>query len=242
MARVTRVEGRYKRERLKELGVEDPYLLVDQLPGRTRRSTGCATPSQLTTPTEAGRSAPFWQAIQQADSFGNGTPAVRERSRACLVIHVRTSALVIGYCVMSFSYDCFAPMECQLWSVNCGVSTHECSRYLTGGRRQVTITAMGRRSRQMCRANAYGFLDKTPKATSIVAVMWTGDLAGTVVPPPSSKARTCIGRLAVRTAGDCNITTCAGAVQGIHTRCCRPLHRADGYTYQKGKPALPPHG
>jgi hypothetical protein len=31
--RVTRVEFRYKRECLKELGVEDPYALLDQLPG-----------------------------------------------------------------------------------------------------------------------------------------------------------------------------------------------------------------
>jgi hypothetical protein len=38
-SRVTRVEFRYKRECLKELGVEDPYLLLDQLPGLWAYST-----------------------------------------------------------------------------------------------------------------------------------------------------------------------------------------------------------
>jgi len=83
-ARVTRVEFRYQRECLKELGVEDPYLLLDQLPGLWAYSTlqwlRHAVP---TGDSNRGRwgCSPFWQAIQQADFFGNGTPAVRERKR-----------------------------------------------------------------------------------------------------------------------------------------------------------------
>ncbi len=36
-----------------------------------------------------------------------------------------------------------------------------------------------------------------------------------------------------------DITTAGGTLQGIHYRYCRPVHRADGYAYQKGA-ALPP--
>jgi 5-methylcytosine-specific restriction endonuclease McrA len=104
----------------------------------------------------------------------------------------------------------------------------------------VQIKAMGRHSRRMCRTNAYGFPDKAPKATSVVAGMRTGDLVRAVVPAPSSKAGVYVGRLAVRATGSCNITTRAGTIQGIHIRYCQPLHRADGYTYQKGEAALPP--
>jgi hypothetical protein len=91
----------------------------------------------------------------------------------------------------------------------------------------------------MCRTNAYGFPDKAPKATSVVAGMRTGDLVRAVVPVASTKAGVYVGRLAVRATGSCNIATHAGTIQGIHIRYCQPLHRADGYTYQKGAAALP---
>jgi hypothetical protein len=88
--------------------------------------------------------------------------------------------------------------------------------------------------------NAFGFPDKGPKTTSVVAGMRTGDLVRAVVPTTSTKAEVYIGRLAVRATGSCNITTRAGTVQGIHIRYCQPLHRADGYTYEKGAAARPP--
>jgi hypothetical protein len=111
-----------------------------------------------------------------------------------------------------------------------------------GGVIPLRIATMGRHSRQMCRANAYVFPDKALKATSVVAGMRTGDLVRALVPAPSSKAGVYVGRLAVRATGSCNITTSVGTVQGIHIRFCRPLHRADGYSYQyqKGGAALPP--
>jgi hypothetical protein len=102
------------------------------------------------------------------------------------------------------------------------------------------IAARGRHRRQMCRTNASGFPDKAPKATSVVAGLRTGDLVRAFVPAPSSKAGTYTGRLAVRATGSCTSTTSAGTVQGIHIRYCRPLHRADGYTYEKGEAALAP--
>jgi 5-methylcytosine-specific restriction endonuclease McrA len=94
------------------------------------------------------------------------------------------------------------------------------------------IAATGRHSRQMCRINACGFPDKAPKATSVVAGLRTGDIVRAIVPQPSIKAGSYVGRLAVRATGSCNITTRYGTVQGIHVRHCRPLHRADGYRYQ----------
>ncbi|HEU4781731.1 MAG TPA: RNA-guided endonuclease IscB [Ktedonobacterales bacterium] len=120
-----------------------------------------------------------------------------------------------------------------------GVSTPE--QVICANVTPLLIVATGRHSRQMCRTDAYGFPDKAPKATSVVAGMRTGDLVRAVVPQPSIKAGTYVGRLAVRATGSCNIKTSAGTVQGIHIRYCRPLHRADGYTYQKGEVALPPH-
>jgi hypothetical protein len=50
--------------------------------------------------------------------------------------------------------------------------------------------------------------------------------------------------LAVRATGSCNRTMSGGVVHGIPIRYCRPLHRADGYTYQyqNGAVALPPRG
>jgi hypothetical protein len=84
-SRVTRVEFRYKRECLKELGVEEPYTLLDQLPGLWAYST--LQWLRHTIPTEdsnRGRweCSPFWQAIQQADFFGEGVPAIRQRKNA----------------------------------------------------------------------------------------------------------------------------------------------------------------
>lgn len=119
-----------------------------------------------------------------------------------------------------------------------GASTPE--RIQAAGVAPLQIAATGRHSRQMCRTNAYGFPDKAPKATSVVAGMRTGDLVRAVVPAPSIKVGVYVGRLAVRATGSCNVRTSAGTVQGIHIRYCRPLHRGDGYSYQKGEAALPP--
>jgi hypothetical protein len=102
---------------------------------------------------------------------------------------------------------------------------------------------MGRHSRQLCRTNAYGFPDKAPKATSIVAGFRTGDIVRAVVPASSTKAGVYVGRLAIRATGSCNLQTATGTVEGIHVRYCRPLHRGDGYAYQyqkNGGAALPP--
>ena len=68
----------------------------------------------------------------------------------------------------------------------------------------------------------------------------TGDIVKAIV-PASTKAGTYMGRIAIRATGFCNIKTVTETVQGIHYRYCAPLHRGDGYAYQKGAVALPPH-
>src|SRR6476620_3537791 len=83
-ARITRVEFRCKRECLKELGVDDPYLLLDQLPGLWAYSTLQWLRHTISTDdSNRGRweCTPFWQAIQQAEFFCSGEPAVRERKQ-----------------------------------------------------------------------------------------------------------------------------------------------------------------
>ncbi len=102
------------------------------------------------------------------------------------------------------------------------------------------ITAMGRHSRQMCRTNAYGFPDKAAKETSVAGGFRTGDIVRAVVPEPSKKAGTYVGRIAIRATGSCNIKTSAGTIQGIHVRYCQPLHRGDGYSYAKRSGASSP--
>ncbi len=104
----------------------------------------------------------------------------------------------------------------------------------------LAIQAMGRHSRQMCRTNAFGFPDKAPKQTSVVGGFRTGDMVRASVPDTSTKRGTYMGRIAIRATGSCNIQTTSGTIQGIHYKYCQPLHRGDGYSYQKGA-ALAPH-
>jgi hypothetical protein len=83
-SRVVRVEFRYKRECVKELGIECPYDMLDQLAGMWAYSTMLWL--RHTTPTEdtnRGRwpASPFWQAVQAADFLGDPAPLVRERRR-----------------------------------------------------------------------------------------------------------------------------------------------------------------
>jgi hypothetical protein len=84
-ARVTRVEFRYKRECLREMGVEEAYAFLDQLPSLWAYSTKqwlrhtipSADRNKARWPT-----SPLWEHVQQATFFGDGVPAVRERKTA----------------------------------------------------------------------------------------------------------------------------------------------------------------
>jgi hypothetical protein len=83
-SRVTRVEFRYKRERLREMDVEEAYAFLDQVPSLWAYSTKQwlrhtipnADPDRARWPISQ-----LWQLVQQASFFCDGTPAVRERRR-----------------------------------------------------------------------------------------------------------------------------------------------------------------
>jgi hypothetical protein len=84
-SRVTRVEFRYTRECLREMGVEEAYDFLDQIPGLWAYSSlQWLRHTVPTGDTNRGRwlTSPFWQAIQQADFFGEGIPAIRDRKNA----------------------------------------------------------------------------------------------------------------------------------------------------------------
>jgi hypothetical protein len=84
-SRVTRVEFRYKRECLREMGVEEAYAFLDQIPSLWAYSTKQwlrhtipnGDPNRARWPISL-----LWQLVQQASFFCDGTPAVRERRRA----------------------------------------------------------------------------------------------------------------------------------------------------------------
>jgi hypothetical protein len=85
VSRVVRVEFRYKRECLRELGVEEAYNFLDQIPGLWAYSSLQWLRHTIPTDdTNRGRwqESPFWAAVQTADFFGAGTPAIRERKHA----------------------------------------------------------------------------------------------------------------------------------------------------------------
>jgi hypothetical protein len=83
-ARVVQVEFRYKRDCLKELGIECPYDMLDRLAGMWAYSTMSSPRHTIPTDdTNRGRwpPSPFWHAVQLAgaDFLGDPTPLVREQ-------------------------------------------------------------------------------------------------------------------------------------------------------------------
>jgi hypothetical protein len=84
-ARVARVEFRYKRECLREMGVEEAYAFLDQVPSLWAYSTKQWL--RHTAPNGDSNRArwpisPLWELVQHARFFCDGTPDVRERRRA----------------------------------------------------------------------------------------------------------------------------------------------------------------
>jgi hypothetical protein len=84
-SRVTRVEFRYKRECLKEMGVEETYAFLDQIAGLWAYSTKLWLRHTLPNGDPNRTRWPLsdaWQVVQRAAFFGDGTPAVRARKTA----------------------------------------------------------------------------------------------------------------------------------------------------------------
>jgi len=96
------------------------------------------------------------------------------------------------------------------------------------------IKAVGRQSRQMCKMDKFGFPRTRSKQGRIQFGFQTGDIVRAVV-TNGKKTGIYIGRVAVRSSGNFNLTTATETVQGINYRYITCLHRADGYTYMKGE-------
>lgn len=97
------------------------------------------------------------------------------------------------------------------------------------------ITATGHGSRQKCNVNEIGFPCAKPKGAKKVKGYQTGDIVRAVV-TTGTKQGVYVGRVLVRASGAFDIRTKQGRVQGISQRFCTPVHRSDGYSYQKGGP------
>ena len=115
-----------------------------------------------------------------------------------------------------------------------GASTPETLRIT--GVVPLLITATGRQARQMCRMNKYGFPRTRAKAHRLAYGFQTGDIVRAVVPEGAKKG-VYTGRVAIRARGSFTI---AGQVHDVSYRYCAPVHRCDGYSYQKGGAAFPP--
>jgi 5-methylcytosine-specific restriction endonuclease McrA len=118
-----------------------------------------------------------------------------------------------------------------------GASTPECLQIQ--GIIPLIIKANGHGRRQMCLMDKYGFPRTKPKQAKVARGFQTGDLVRAVV-TTGKKAETYVGRVAIRATGSFNSTSRAGTVQGISHRFCTPLHRSDGYSYQKGAAVFTP--
>lgn len=103
----------------------------------------------------------------------------------------------------------------------------------------LSIIATGHGCRQVCLMDKFGFPRTKPKQAKRVKGFQTGDLVRAVV-HQGKKIGTYVGKVAVRRSGSFNITTAHGVVQGISHRSCTPIHRSDGYRYEKGAAAFPP--
>jgi 5-methylcytosine-specific restriction endonuclease McrA len=95
------------------------------------------------------------------------------------------------------------------------------------------IGAEGHGRRQMCLMGKRGFPRTGPKATKYVKGFQTGDVVRAIV-TKGTKIGTSVGRVAIRSTGSFNIKTKQGTLQGISHRCCRVLHKCDGYSYDIG--------
>lgn len=90
----------------------------------------------------------------------------------------------------------------------------------------LSVKAIGRGSRQMCRMDRYGFPRTSPKGTRTVQGFRTGDLVRAAI-PNGRHTGVHIGRVSVRTSGSFRV----GETDGVLWRHCCRLQYGDGYRY-----------
>jgi hypothetical protein len=119
------------------------------------------------------------------------------------------------------------------WMDAACVGSSTAARLKLAGIAPLLITATGHGSRQKCNVDALGFPCSKPKGAKKVQGFQTGDLVRATV-TTGTKQGIYVGRVLVRASGRFDIRTNGGRVQGISHRCCRPVHRSDGYSYTFG--------
>ncbi len=98
------------------------------------------------------------------------------------------------------------------------------------------ITANGSGNRQMCGTNKYGFPIRHRGRHKRHYGYQTGDMVRAVVTSGKNTGEY-VGRVLSRATGSFDIRTKQARVQGISHRSCTPIHRSDGYSYQRGEGA-----
>lgn len=107
----------------------------------------------------------------------------------------------------------------------------EPSVYIPKTYRPLKIKAEGRGDRQMCRVDANGFPRTSAKHQKRVDGFQTGDLVRAVVLQKYKTGGTHVGKVMVRSRGSFVVNTKEGRVDGINSKYCDLLQRADGYSY-----------
>ena len=97
--------------------------------------------------------------------------------------------------------------------------------------RPLKIRAEGRGSRQVCLMDRNGFPRTSPKQSKRAYGFQTGDLVRAVVPEKYKTGGTHAGKVAIRSSGSFAVNTVEGRVDGINSKYCELLQRADGYSY-----------
>lgn len=95
------------------------------------------------------------------------------------------------------------------------------------------ITANGHGNRQMCGTDKFGFPRRHRQRHKHNFGFQTGDIVCATV-HKGKYAGVHVGRVLIRATGYFDMQTQHGRVQGISYRSCTIMHRADGYSYQKG--------
>ena len=97
------------------------------------------------------------------------------------------------------------------------------------------VRSTGRGAYQRTRSNRFGFPRGFLTRQKQIHGFQTGDQVKALVPSGKKKGSH-IGRVAIRASGSFNIQTPHGLVQGISSKHCRLIQRADGYHYTTSKP------
>jgi 5-methylcytosine-specific restriction endonuclease McrA len=92
------------------------------------------------------------------------------------------------------------------------------------------IRATGHGTRQMCGTDKYGFPKRHRSGQSSHFSFQTGDIIKAIV-TKGKKTGTYLGRVLCRATGSFDIVTKRGRISGVSYRCCKAIHRKDGYSY-----------